>query len=123
MSWPHFVRVTSPETVGATSDRDTGWSTPADTDEDAGLLYHGPADVQDEGAVVSRRVETSEEDRQADATIFYPDHVDVSPFKPGSVVRINYKPREPGHLESWDAEAEIRRTVRLDGKSFVRYVE
>lgn len=88
------------------------------------VAYEGPADIQDEGAVVNQRVDTSEAVRNSSATIFLPKNADVSLIRAGDFVLIRWNAtRAPdrAHLAtSWDDDAEVVRAVRLDQKVFVR---
>lgn len=116
MRYPHYVRIR--RTTGSTVDRDTGDVTLAYE-----TLYEGPADVQDEGAIISRRVQTSEEVRASEATIFVPRRADISAVQPEDVVDIMwvaYAPEDPDDLTQWGDDAEVVRAIVLDNKLFVK---
>lgn len=118
MMYPHRVRVYS---VGAgTTDPDTGDYTPGA----ATVYYEGPADVQDEGAFVSFRAETSEAVRgRSEATVFLPERADVSAIRPEHTVAVDWDGAEPtGDPDAWweaKDSAKVVKVVRLDKKIFV----
>lgn len=115
-SYPHWIRVRRP--TGTTEDRNTG-----DIVQTFDLIYEGPADVQDEGAVLSTRVQSGEEVRESTATIFVPERVDLSGVLPEDVVNIMWgrnPPADPDDLTQWEEDAEVVRYVRLDNKLFVK---
>lgn len=115
MRFPHYVRIR--RQTGSTVNRDTGDVTPSYS-----VRYLGPADIQDEGAVLSRRVEAGEEIRSSEATIFLPFHADMGGIEPEDVIDFMWGTQPPADLEAgpWDGDAEVVRAVRLDAKLFVK---
>lgn len=116
--YPHRVRVYS-EAEGAT-DPDTGIYTPGEIT----VHYEGPADVQDEGAFVSFRAETSEAVRgRSEATVFVPERADISSVRPEHIVAVDWDGQEPtGDPDDWwkgKDSARVVKRVRLDSKIFV----
>ncbi len=121
MNYPHYIRIRHP-TGETDEDRDTGVITPV-----YDLVYEGPADVQDEGAVLSARVETSEEVRDSTATIFLPERAkaEIALVEPEDVVQFmwgRYPPADPDDPDAWEGDAEVVRAIRLDVKLLVKAV-
>lgn len=108
MSYPHRFRVS--ERAAGTQNPDTGQHTPgAET-----VLYDGPADVQDGGKALrrdndGRAVETS------DAVVFLADPSAAAQLRPGLAGVVTWE-------DGKTSDAEILRSVRLDGTLFLRWL-
>lgn len=109
MRYPHTLLISRPG-EGGTQDPDTGAWIP----DDPTTLYDGPADVQDEGEVLSRD-EEGRPSQTSDAVAYLEDESAIGSIEPGDDAHITWE-------DDSEADARVQRVVRLDGKVHLEWV-
>lgn len=108
--YPHHIRVTRPGPIVG-QDPDTGQ--PEYGEE--GLLYDGPADVQDAGEVLARSPDGTPTE-MSDATVFLPETAPLSAIMEEDHVLIDWNDGSPTD------DAQVAKRRRLDGSLLLKYV-
>lgn len=111
MRYPHTLAISRPDPDDPpTQDPDTGLPTGGGTLP----IYDGPADVQDEGEVLSRD-EDGRPTQTSDATAYLEDESAIGSIELGDGAHITWE-------DGSEADARVQRVVRLDGKVHLEWV-